>query len=108
MLIRRSDDAVIIPPWLAKHGGTVVPIDSTPSPWLAKTIATCTLALPIQLCTLTAVEELERDCHFPAWQESPWLAEQLVLVLDEDSNGELAGFELHYRRWNGLETRRGE
>jgi CRISPR-associated endonuclease/helicase Cas3 len=104
----RSDGALIIPPWLKRHGGIEVPVDRTPQPWLAKSVATCTLALPIQLCSLPAVEELERENYFPAWQESPWLAEQLVLVLDEDCNQTLAGYDLHYHPWNGLEIGRSE
>jgi CRISPR-associated endonuclease/helicase Cas3 len=89
-------------PWLAKDGGVNIPAEIEPPPWLARTVASCTLGLPIQLCTLEAVEELERTCYFPGWQLSPYLQGQLVLVLDEGCSARLAGWELRYDRWSGL------
>lgn len=108
IVVVRQSGVLVTPPWLDKHGGRELPTDQTPPPHLARMLATCTLPLPIQLCSLDAVNELEQRNYFPAWQESIWLAEQLVLVFDEDCNSSLAGYDLHYTPSNGLEVQRRE
>jgi CRISPR-associated helicase Cas3/CRISPR-associated endonuclease Cas3-HD len=102
VVLRRADGILIMMPWLAKGGGVDIPAELEPPAWLARTIASCTLGLPIQLCTSEAVEELQRTGSFPAWQRSPYLQNQLVLVLDEACRARLAGWELRYDRWSGL------
>ena len=51
------------------------------------------------------IHELEKQClpYVENWQNSHWLKGQLVLFLDEEMNGELMGFQLHYSFENGLE-----
>lgn len=105
-LLRRADGELVIPPWLPRDGGRQVPVAHAPPNALARTIATCTLALPIQLCRIETIEALERQNHFPAWQESRWLAGELVLVLDEHGNATLDRHHLHYDRRDGLAARR--
>ena len=107
LLVRRSDGVLITPPWLRKGGGQEVSTEHTPHPGLARIIATCTLTLPYELSTYEAVEELERCHDYPAWQHSPWLDGQLILVIDEDGTTTLAGYNLHYDSANGLRTTRG-
>lgn len=55
-----------------------------------------------------AIGELE-EFFVPAWQakDSPWLAGQLILVLDADCQTQLAGFALRYSESDGLEVTRG-
>ncbi|MEE2046297.1 hypothetical protein Q7689_23460, partial [Nocardiopsis tropica] len=45
-----------------------------------------------------------------AWQtkDAHWIAEELVLFLDEDDRAELAGFRLHYTPTDGLEVHRAD
>jgi CRISPR-associated helicase Cas3 len=102
VVLRRADGALITVPWLAKGGGVDIPAELEPPLWLARTIASCTLGLPIQLCTPQAVEQLQETDSFPAWQGSPYLQDQLVLVLDQDCSARLVGWELRYDRWSGL------
>jgi CRISPR-associated endonuclease/helicase Cas3 len=102
VVLRRADGALITVPWLANGGGVDIPTELEPPPWLARTIASCTLGLPIQLCTPEAVEELQQTGSFSGWQRSPYLQDQLVLVLDQDCSARLAGWELRYDRWSGL------
>jgi CRISPR-associated endonuclease/helicase Cas3 len=54
-----------------------------------------------------AIEELEQF-YLPNWQgkDSPWLSDQLILVLDEDCQTRLAGFSLRYSPEDGLEVTR--
>ena len=51
--------------------------------------------------TIDALEAEIRK-HFVAWQLSPLLRGELVLLLDERRTAHLAGQVLHYDRENGL------
>jgi CRISPR-associated endonuclease/helicase Cas3 len=102
VVLRRHDGTLCTVPWLAKGGGVEIPSEVEPPAWLARTVASCTLGLPVQLCTPEAVEELERTCYFPGWQLSPYLQGQLTLALDERCSARLAGWELRYDRRKGL------
>src|SRR5690606_33993967 len=106
--IHRADGSLITPPWLPKNGGREVPLHTAPPNDLAKTLATCTLALPYQLCVLEAIEELEKRLDLTAWQENPWLEGQLVLPMDEHCNAQLHKHVLHYDPWLGLEVPRDD
>ncbi|MFH9862346.1 CRISPR-associated helicase Cas3' [Streptomyces sp. NPDC017202] len=115
---RRSDGSLTTLPWLARdrkgrqRGGLVLPQDQVPTPFAARTAASCGLRLPIQFSyaeTLDrAIAELEQ-LYVLAWQgkDSPWLSDQLILALDEDCQTQLAGFSLHYSHADGLEVTRG-
>jgi hypothetical protein len=105
VLIRRDDGVLVVPPWLPE-GNREVPTEHPPPNNLARIVAACTLALPIQLCDLAAVEELERANAFPGWDQSPWLAGELVLVLDQRGEAELYGHHLRYDRADGLTVTR--
>ncbi|HSA51657.1 MAG TPA: CRISPR-associated helicase Cas3' [Yinghuangia sp.] len=105
---RRADGVLVTLPWLEGGcGGVELPEDSAPAPEAARTVAGCALRLPWQFARPgvldRAIAELEQSC-FPAWQgkESPLLAGELVLVLDEDCRTRLAGFELCYSTTDGL------
>lgn len=108
VLVRRVDNALVTPPWLRRDGGREVPVEYEPPRGLARTVATCTLALPIELCRIDVIEDLERRNYFPAWEQSSWLEGQLVLVLDERGEAELHGHRLRYDRWDGLVVTRLE
>ncbi|GAA3750278.1 CRISPR-associated helicase/endonuclease Cas3 [Salinactinospora qingdaonensis] len=107
---RRADGTLATVPWLADNkGGRELPTGAVPPPPLARTVAACGLRLPYQFSFSDvldrAIEELEAAC-VEAWQakESYWLAGELILVLDEDCRASLAGFDLHYTPFNGLEV----
>jgi CRISPR-associated endonuclease/helicase Cas3 len=102
VLVRRVDGALITPPWLRRGGGREVPTEHQPPGDLARVVATCTLGLPIQLCRIETIEELEQRSYFPAWQGSPWLGGELVLVLEERGEVELDGHHLRYDPQDGL------
>jgi len=102
VVVRRRDGALITPPWLTRDGGREVPIDHEPPRTLARTVASCSLSLPPELCNLEAIDDLERRFYFPAWQQSPWLEGQLVLVLGEDGTAEVNGYQLRYDPEDGL------
>lgn len=102
VVVRRSDGAVITPPWLRRDGGREVPTEYEPCSSLARVVAACTLSLPYQLCRLETIEELERRNCFPGWQQSSWLEGELVLVLDERGEALLDGHHLRYDPEDGL------
>lgn len=114
---RRDDGGLVTLPWLEadrkgrRRGGLELPQDQTPTPFAARTAAGCGLRLPVQFSYAEtmdrAIEELER-LYLPAWQgkDSPWLADQLILTLDEDCQTPLAGYVLRYSRLDGLEVTR--
>ncbi|MGW7130063.1 CRISPR-associated helicase Cas3' [Streptomyces bobili] len=114
---RRSDGSLATLPWLGvdkkgrQRGGLDLPQDQTPTPFAARTAASCGLRLPMQFSYAEtmdrAIAELEQ-LYVPAWQgkDSPWLSDQLILALDEDCQTRLAGFSLHYSHADGLEVTR--
>ncbi|MFD3442363.1 CRISPR-associated helicase Cas3' [Streptomyces sp. NPDC058685] len=114
---RRSDGTLTTVPWLGpdrrgrQRGGLELPTDQVPVAFAARTAASCGLRLPIQFSQADvmdrAIGELE-ELYVPAWQvkDSPWLAGQLILALDEDCQTRLAGFLLRYSPADGLEVTR--
>lgn len=106
VVVRRSDGTLVVPPWLDHDGGREVPTAYEPLADLARTVAAGTLALPVELCRSEVIEELEQRNCFDAWQQSRWLKEELVLVLDELGEAELFGHHLRYDREDGLTVAR--
>ncbi|MFF3285903.1 CRISPR-associated helicase Cas3' [Streptomyces sp. NPDC003023] len=114
---RRADGTLATVPWLEPDrrdralAGLALPTDQVPTALAARTAATCGLRLPIQFSYADvmdkAIDELE-ELHVPAWQvkDSHWLADQLILPLDEDCRTHLAGFSLRYSKSDGLEVTR--
>lgn len=110
LVIQRRDDGTYATlPWLDRgRGGLDVPVDSVPPPRTARAVAASALRLPYHFSKPRvidrAIEELERFGP-RAWQtpECHWLAGELVLVLDEDCQTRLAGFEVNYSVADGLE-----
>ncbi|MEU9271939.1 CRISPR-associated helicase Cas3' [Streptomyces sp. NPDC048251] len=112
---RHADGTLTTLPWLQadrqgrRRGGLELPQDQVPTPFAAHAAASCGLRLPLQFSyadTLDqAIAELEQ-LYVPAWQgkDSPWLADQLILALDEDWQTLLAGYALHYSQSDGLEV----
>ncbi|MEU9438364.1 CRISPR-associated helicase Cas3' [Streptomyces sp. NPDC048252] len=112
---RRGDGTLITLPWLEsdkqgrRRGGLGLPQDQVPPSFAARAAASCGLRLPMQFSyaeTLEkAIAELEQ-LYVPAWQgkDSTWLADQLILALDEDCQTRLAGYALHYSPSDGLEV----
>lgn len=105
------DDQVQILDGAHSQAGVVVPRDFEPEHHIAKALAACTLRLPAALTRGRsgdqAIDELERR-GFPAWQQSRWLRGQLVLLLNEDLEADLAGFHLSYDHEHGLQYTRSD
>ncbi|MEV8634876.1 CRISPR-associated helicase Cas3' [Streptosporangium sp. NPDC051023] len=111
---RLADGSLVTVPWLSEgRGGLELPVDTAPEPRLARVVASCGLRLPYHFSfpgTIDqAIRELEAE-YVPAWQskESPWLAGELILVLDEECRTRLAGYGLHYTPDDGLKVSRAE
>jgi CRISPR-associated endonuclease/helicase Cas3 len=111
---RRADGTLRTLPWLTRgRGGLDLPTDSAPEFALARIVSSCGLRLPfhfsIPAVLDTAIEELEAEC-IPAWQskECHWLAGELILILDENCQTRLAGYDLRYTPDDGLEVTRAE
>ncbi|NJP67122.1 CRISPR-associated helicase Cas3' [Streptomyces spiramenti] len=109
---RLADGSLRTLPWLRRgDGGLSLPMDFPPPVKAAKAVAGSALTLPGVLCHPGAIDrtiqELEQEA-FPGWQvkECPWLAGELVLVLDEDCQTRLTGFQLKYDEKDGLRVAR--
>ncbi|MCZ7432309.1 type I-E CRISPR-associated protein Cse1/CasA [Streptomyces sp. WMMC1477] len=109
---RRADGRLITVPWLdggeeGGRGGLELPTDFPPSRRAAEAVAASALTLPGRFSKEwlvdRTIDELERSL-VPAWQakECPWLAGELLLVLDERCQTRLAGFDLTYSPADGL------
>ncbi|MET9724480.1 CRISPR-associated helicase Cas3' [Streptomyces zaomyceticus] len=114
---RRGDGTLRTAPWLGKDrrgrqlGGLDLPHDQVPVPLAARAAAASGMRLPREFSDADvmdrAIAELE-ELYVPAWQskDSPWLAGQLILALDEHCQTRLAGFALRYSTTEGLEVTR--
>ncbi|MET9959486.1 type I-E CRISPR-associated protein Cse1/CasA [Streptomyces sp. NPDC006326] len=107
---RRRDGTYATLPWLDRGlGDRELPVDAVPPPRAALAAAASALRLPYHFSKPWLIDrvisELELFCP-EAWQakESHVLAGELFLVLDEDCQTRLAGFELHYSETDGLEV----
>ena len=104
--VRRADGSIHFLPW--QEGGSAVAADSPPPPETALKIARQKLRLPAVFGKAWKVDrvirELEADnrSRLAAWQLSPLLHGELVLLLDENLTARLVGMELCYDRENGL------
>ena len=109
---RRTDGSIHFLPW--QEGGSAVAADSPPPPETALKIARQKLRLPAVFGKAWKVDEVIRELDaddrrwLAAWQLSPLLHGELVLLLDEDLTAHLADMELCYDRENGLEYRKEE
>ena len=109
---RRADGSIHFLPW--QEGGSAVAADSPPPPETALKIARQKLRLPAVFGKVWKVDEVIRELEadnrsrLAAWQLSPLLHGELVLLLDENLTAHLAGMELCYDCENGLEYRKEE
>ena len=109
---RRADGSIHFLPW--QEGGSAVAADSPPPPETALKIARQKLRLPAVFGKVWKVDEVIRELEadnrsrLAAWQLSPLLHGELVLLLDENLTAHLAGIELCYDCENGLEYRKEE
>jgi CRISPR-associated endonuclease/helicase Cas3 len=94
-------------PFLAEFGGAELPRSGITEA-LAGFVAGCTVKLPPALATpwntdktIDALEESNQGLPGD-WQNSPWLKDELFLVLDEDNTAALNGHKLTYDRELGL------
>ncbi|GAA2265818.1 hypothetical protein GCM10010232_67570 [Streptomyces amakusaensis] len=95
-------------PWLnGGRGALELPTDFPLGGRAAEAVAASAITLPWQFSRPWTIDrtigELERFV-VPAWQakECPWVAGELLLVLDEDCQTRLAGFEVRYSNIDGL------
>ncbi|MFI9627579.1 type I-E CRISPR-associated protein Cse1/CasA [Streptomyces sp. NPDC052042] len=105
---RREDGRLTTVDWLdGGRGGLDLPEHAPPVRRAAEVVAASALTLPRSLThpgvSDRTIEELERFV-VPAWQvkECPWLAGELLLVLDERCQTRLSGLEIHYSAADGL------
>ncbi|MBQ1028916.1 CRISPR-associated helicase Cas3' [Micromonospora sp. C97] len=109
LLLVRTPDGLVLPPWI---DGGAVPVTTTSVPrWpLPRLIARCTLPLPRTMTDADVIDEviadLEGRTDVRSWQDSHWLAGELVLDLDADGRATIAGFNLQYDPDDGLRVER--
>ncbi|WP_432828550.1 CRISPR-associated helicase Cas3' [Dactylosporangium sp. CA-092794] len=109
LLLVRTPEGLVLPPWI-DGGGVVVPTADEPAWPLPRQIARCTLPLPRSMTAPDVIDEviadLEHRIDVSAWQTSSWLAGELVLDIDADGRATVAGFDLHYDPEEGLRAER--
>lgn len=99
-------------PW--QNTGKPLPPDRMPEEDLCRRIAAQKISLPRVFCVGEKADEtievLENENRFilPEWQNSAWLKEELILMLDEDLEKELCGYHICYSRGQGLIYRKME
>ena len=109
---RRADGSIHFLPW--QENGRAVASDQPPQPEDALQVARQKLRLPAAFGKVWKVDEVIRELEadnrscLAAWQLSPLLHGELVLLLDENLTAHLAGMELCYDRENGLTYQKEE
>ncbi len=96
LLARDPDGVVRVPSWIDDdYRGQPVPLDFEPDASVTVVIASCSLRLPTAESRGrrgdVVIDALSREWYFEAWQRSPQLRGQLIMVLDEQPDGSLAG-----------------
>ncbi|NNH72315.1 CRISPR-associated helicase Cas3' [Nocardia uniformis] len=111
IVVRRDGDDVYVLDEVADYGGRLVPTEGPPPSRLAKALAGCTIRLPAALTRYgrmdAVLDTLEKN-WYPGWQQSHWLAGELVLELDTSGSAIVAGHRLHYDTVLGLRIERME
>ena len=106
---RRGDGTLTTVPWLDRgRGGLELPEHAVPTRKAAEAVAASALTLPWQF----SKPWVDRPDHpgtgdvpgrMPGRsRNAPWLAGELLLVLDEDCQTRLSGFDIRYSQSDGL------
>lgn len=100
--------------WIERHAGEQIPMFGPISSDLVRTLAACTLRLPLALCHPGVIDDVIRALESPrpveSFQQHPLLKGQLVLALDADRCATVryghAHFQLTYDPRRGLSHER--
>ncbi len=112
LLMKRGKDGEVL--FLGKEAGEAAGLSALQVPDSAqgRSIAMQRLKLPHVFCaewnrnkTIRELEEKNRR-ELSQWQLSPWLQGELILLLDQESRGELNGYDLEYSFEKGLVYKR--
>ncbi len=104
ILVEERDGALRLLPGTGLADSTLIPTDRVPKWNVARALAMSTVKLPASLTYPRIVDRVIADLtknYWQAWQESPRLAGQLVLVLHE-GEAEVAGKRITYSQETGL------
>lgn len=105
IVVQRCADQIRVLAQVPEIAGTAVPTETAPPGWLAKKVAACTIRLPAYLTRYGRKEQLIRaleDSWYPGWQQTHWLAGELVLELDEHGRARVGEHDLEYDPRLGL------
>lgn len=112
VMIGLGDDRI---GFLPGHGGGITLCASeVPAEEEARLVAGECLHLPYifntpwQIDKTIADLEKQNQKQLLQWQQSPWIKGELVLLLDKNSNGSIAGYDVHYSEERGFEYNRRE
>ncbi|PRX51079.1 CRISPR-associated endonuclease/helicase Cas3 [Prauserella shujinwangii] len=104
LLVRDEDGRWRTPGWLPDGAGNLpVPREEPPPDDLAETMAACVLRLPLTFSNPDAEDELWQATP-PAWEQSPLIYRQPVLVVDRGGYGRINDRSLRYTPERGLEV----
>ncbi len=105
IVVRQVDGVVYALDEVPDYGGRVIPTEGPPDSRFAKALAACTIRLPASLTNYGRMDKVINTLeatYYSGWQQSPWLAGELVLALDEDNSAIVAGYRLRYDKLRGL------
>jgi hypothetical protein len=115
---RKANGRLHLLPWIGDESrgvrpGAEISVEYVPESDVARLAAACAVLLPMRLCLPhlidKLIETLERracDAGVEIWQESPYLSGLLPLILDENLQTELCGYDIEYSEAMGLSVSR--
>lgn len=106
---RDRDGGLLTPDWIAEGAATQIPLDDVVPPDLARIVAACSLRLPFAMSHEGVIDEVirvvEDESRFTAFDQTPLLAGQLVLALDQQRRATVCAGQHEFRLT--YDTRRG-
>ncbi|MFY4661144.1 CRISPR-associated helicase Cas3' [Scardovia wiggsiae] len=108
LVVQADNQGISLLPWIS-DGEKNIPVDCEPEEEMSKLLLQCAVNLPASLSVPWKIDgliddlETQSEKYVKNWQNSPWLAGKLLLILDSDRQCNINGTTVMYSQDDGLE-----
>ena len=108
LVVQAGNQGISLLPWVS-DGEKNIPVDCEPEEEMSKLLLQCAVNLPASLSVPWKIDgligdlETQSEKYVKNWQNSPWLAGKLLLILDSNYQCNINGATVRYSHDNGLE-----